>query len=416
MSIGASKRTENFNYAIRNVVAAADELRRQGREVISLNIGDPQEFGFRPPIELIEAVDNANKRGFTGYAPSAGLPDARAAVSEYATDLGSPTSPSDVFITSGASEAADLILTALLDPGDEILLPNPGYPLYDAIVNRLGAKAIRYTLDPNDGWQPNVSEIDHLINDRTRAILLINPNNPTGAVTSDGFTNDLLDLAADRDILVISDEVYRELCFGTPPTAASVLARDRSVALVTLESLSKTHNLPGWRVGWMRFTNADRMTSLIAAVGKLAGGRLCSPTPPQYAIRPALHGCREFMDGFIADVKLRRDICIERVASIGGVSCSIPGSAFYLMLKTELEDEETDEQFALRLLNDHGILVVHGSGFGMQPHEGYFRLVYLAEPEQLHLAFDAIEKAVRNCEQPPIEPRLDSEVAAVTRS
>lgn len=416
MLIRASKKTENFNYAIRNVVAAADRLRNQGRDVISLNIGDPQEFGFRPPIELIDAVDHANRNGFTGYAPSAGLSDARDAVAEYATKLGSPTDSSDVYITAGASEAADLVLTALLDEGDEVILPNPGYPLYEAILNRLGAHAVHYKLDPDKNWQPDAAEIETLITDRTRAILLINPNNPTGAITSDATTVEILKLAAERDTLIISDEVYRELCFDKPPTAASLLARDMPVALVTLESLSKTHTLPGWRVGWMRFTNSDRMPDLIAAVGKLAGGRLCSPTPPQYAVRPALHGSRKFIDGFIADVKLRRDKCIERISQIDGVSCTVPGSAFYLMVRVETLVGETDEDFALRLLNEHGVLVVHGSGFGMRPDEGYFRLVYLADPETLDLAFDAIEKAVRSSGQPLESNELFEAAAAVKHS
>jgi len=392
--IHCSDRAANFSYAIRNVVRAAEALERQGRRVIYLNIGDPQSFGFHPPENVIEAVNRAVRDNFTGYSHSSGLLEARESIARYATKLGSPTETSDVIISSGASEAADLTLTALVNPGDEVLLPAPGYPIYPAIIGKLGAKVVYYHLQPQNNWYPSVDEVRSLIGPKTRAIVLINPSNPAGSITPDNITRELLALAAERELLVISDEVYRELCFNTPPTAASVLAKESGVALVTLESLSKTHMLSGWRIGWLRFTHANKMRELADAVVRLAGGRLCSPTPAQYAVAPALEGSRDYIVNFISEIRRRRDLATARVASIEGLSCVVPQAAFYLMVKTENLAGRTDEQFALDLLEAAGVLVVHGSGFGCDPEDGYFRLVYLAGEQTLDAAFDGIEQAM----------------------
>ena len=392
--IHSSERAANFVYAIRNVVRAAEALERQGRRVIYLNIGDPQSFGFHPPDFVIEAVNRAVKEKFSGYSHSSGLPEAREAIARYATKLGSPTETKDVIVTAGASEAADLVLTGLVNPGEEVLLPAPGYPIYPAIVGKLGARVRYYHLHSDNRWQPDVNEIRSLVNQNTRALVLINPSNPTGSITPDNTTRELLQFAAERELLVISDEVYRELCFDAPPTAASVLAKESGAAVITLESLSKTHMLSGWRIGWMRFTHPEKMTDLVNAVIKLAGGRLCSPTPAQYAVAPALEGSRDYIANFLSEIKRRRDLATARIDTIEGLSCVVPQAAFYLMVKTDNLNGRTDEQFAIDLLEASGVLVVHGSGFGCDPADGYFRLVYLADEQTLDAAFDGIERAM----------------------
>jgi aspartate/methionine/tyrosine aminotransferase len=390
--IKPSTRTAQFHYAIRNIVTSAEALERSGRHVIYLNIGDPQVFGFRPPDEIVEVVQRALKESFTGYAHSTGLPEAKLSIAAYASKLGSATAPDDVIVTSGASEAADLVMTALLNEGEEALLPAPGYPIYPAIMAKLGAVARYYSLDQQSNWQPNVAEISSLITSKTRAIVLINPNNPTGSITPDETTKQILELAADHELVVISDEVYRELCFAEPPTSASVLTEKAPV--ITLESLSKTHLIPGWRVGWMRFTHADKMRELITAITRLASGRLCSPTPPQYAIKPALEGDRSFMKGLVSELKLRRDFAVSEVRSIAGLSCTTPEAAFYLMVKVDELGGRTDEQFVLEMLENTGVLVVHGSGFGCQPQAGYFRLVYLANQVLLSAALTNVRSFI----------------------
>ena len=390
--ISPSTRTANFHYAIRNLVSAAEAQERAGGSIIYLNIGDPQAYGFRPPAHVVEAVTSALRDSFTGYANSAGLRAARSAVAAYATALGASITPEQVLITSGASEAADLVLTALVNDGDEVLLPAPGYPIYPAILNKLGATAKYYTLNSSDAWQPDIEEIDALVTNRTRALVLINPNNPTGSIIPDETTKQILELAARHKLLVIADEVYRELCFEESPTSASVLAQEIDVPLITLESLSKTHLVPGWRVGWMRYTHENRMRDLTGAIGRLASGRLCSPTPAQYAIEPALEGSREFQTDFLKELKSRRDFCVKRIRNNEGLSCQIPASAFYLMIKAERLGGRTDEQFVLDLLEETGVLVVHGSGFGVDPRQGYFRMVYLADEATLGDVFDRIDR------------------------
>ena len=390
-----SERAANFHYAIRNVVHAAEALERQGRKIIYLNIGDPQAFGFRPPEDVIEAVERATRDSFTGYSHSAGLRQAREVIARYATALGAETSPDDVLTTSGASEGAELVLTALVNPGDEVLLPAPGYPIYSAILSKLGATARYYYLNHKTNWQPSLDEVSSLINERTRAIILINPSNPTGAITSDETTKSLLELAARHNLLVISDEVYRDLCFEEPPTSASVLAIGSGAMVVVLESLSKTHMLSGWRVGWMRFTREAQSRELIDAVIRLASGRLCSSTLAQYAIQPALEGDRKSITRFKEEIRRRRDLAVKRVAAIDGLSCSLPEAAFYLMIHAADMGGRTDEQFVLDLVKSANVLVVHGSGFGSDPQAGYFRMVYLADEHTLATAFDGIESSLR---------------------
>ena len=377
--IRPASRTAQFHYAIRNIVGAAEERERAGRAVTYLNIGDPQAYGFRPPAHVVEAAERAVRERFTGYEHSSGLREARESVACYATALGAQTAPDDVLMTAGASEAADLLLTALVEEGDEVLVPAPGYPLYPAILNRLGARARYYTLDPERGWLPSPEEVASLVNERTRALVLINPNNPAGSITDDRTTRRLLEIAERHGLLVISDEVYRELCFDAPPAPASLLAAESDVAVVTLESLSKTHMVPGWRVGWMRFTNARLMPELVRAVHRLASGRLCSPTPAQYAVRPALEGDRAFLEDFMREIRRRRDFVLKSVAEIEGLSCVAPAAAFYAMIRAEDPEGRTDERFVLDLLKETGVLVVHGSGFGADPASCHFRLVYLPD-------------------------------------
>ena len=264
--IEAAEKIKTYHYAIRQVARAAEELVRAGREVIYLNIGDPQVYGFRPPAHIIEPVARALQDSFTGYSQSAGLPEAREAIARYATNLGAPTRPDEVLVTSGASEAADILLTALLDPGDEVLLPGPGYPIYPAIISKLGAVSRYYPLDHDNEWQLSVERLAPLINSRTRALVLINPNNPAGSIVADETVREVIELAQRHNILVISDEVYRELCFDESPTPAATFAEVMGAPLVTLESLSKTHLVPGWRVGWMRITHAEKMPDLIKAI------------------------------------------------------------------------------------------------------------------------------------------------------
>lgn len=390
-----AQRIENVRYAIRNIAAEAAKLEAQGRQVLHLNIGDPLQFDFQTPPHLVDALDRAVRDGHNGYAPSAGILPAREAIVREAARAGiSGVSPADVFVTAGASEALELTLTALLDPGDGVLLPRPGYPLYDAIAAKLSARAIPYDLDEEDGWAPDVAEIERHIDDRTRAIIVCNPNNPTGGVASRESLERVLDIARRHDLLVISDEIYDKLLYdGVTHVATASLATD--VPIVTVNGLSKAYLACGWRVGWLVLCHGAKGGEYARAVQRLTDARLCAPAPPQYTIAPALDGPHDHVAEMMGRLRERRDLMVRRVRAIDGLSVVQPGGAFYAMVRIDRQAFATDEQLVLKLLHEESVLFVHGSGFGEKPGTQHFRVVFLPPPSVLEPAFDALERFMR---------------------
>ncbi|MBL8151066.1 MAG: aminotransferase class I/II-fold pyridoxal phosphate-dependent enzyme [Blastocatellia bacterium] len=393
--IKAASRTHNFTYAIRNIVGEAKKLEAQGKKITYLNIGDPVPYGFQPPPHLIEAVNKAIKDGMNGYSPSVGILAAREAVARESCSRGVNITAEDVIITSGASEAADIVLGSMLEIGDEVLVPTPGYPLYTAILAKLGAKEVPYLLDPNNNWEPSIEAIQASITEKTRAIVIINPNNPTGAVYSRENLLKILQIAEQAGLVVLADEVYWRMTYGEPAPPIASLVND-SVPVITFESLSKIYLAPGWRVGWMKLSNAHLMKELIVAIRKMADARLCSACPPQYAVAAGLDGDHSYLADVMQKFKERRDITYNRINAIDGMNCTLPNGAFYLMAQVERLHGATDEQFILSLLKETGILFVHGSGFGTKAEDGYFRIVYLPEPYILHQVYDQVAEFVKH--------------------
>ncbi|QRK12399.1 aminotransferase class I/II-fold pyridoxal phosphate-dependent enzyme [Archangium violaceum] len=391
-----AKHIENVRYAIRNVVAEASRLEAQGREILYLNIGDPLKFDFRTPPHLIEAVHRAMRDGHNGYAPSAGIPEAREAIAREAQRNGIPgVTPADVVVSTGASEALDLALTALLEPGERVLLPCPGYPLYNALMARLSAQGVPYSLDEENGWSLDLEEIDALCTPGTRAILLCNPNNPTGAVLERKVLEDLLEIARRRGLVVLSDEIYDKLLYDKdkPHVPAASLATD--VPIITFSGMSKAYLACGWRVGWLVFNNAHLMPELKSAVMRLADARLCGPAPQQYAIAPALDGPQDHIPEMMKRLRSRRDLMVRRINAIPGLSVVEPAAAFYAMPRIQLPGVLNDEDFVLSLLRTTGVLFVHGSGFGQKAGTTHFRVVFLPPEDILTTAFDRLEAFVR---------------------
>ncbi|HLL84061.1 MAG TPA: aminotransferase class I/II-fold pyridoxal phosphate-dependent enzyme [Longimicrobium sp.] len=388
--IKPAKRIENVKYAIRNVVAEAARLEAQGRRVLYLNIGDPLKFDFVTPPHLIDAVHKAMRDGFNGYAPSAGIPSAREAIAREATRNGiANVGPQDVMVTTGASEAIELALTALLEPGDRLLLPCPGYPLYNAIAAKLGAEVVPYHLDEENGWSLDLDEIDARCTPGTRAIVLCNPNNPTGAVLDRRTVEGLLEIARRRGLVVLSDEIYDKLAYDKPHVVTASLATD--VPILTFGGLSKNYLACGWRVGWLVFCNSHLMPELRSAILRLADARLCSPAPQQFAVAPALDGPQDHLRETLARLRPRRDLMVRRINAIRGLSVVEPAAAFYAMPRLRLPGMTSDEDFVLSLLRETGVLFVHGSGFGQRPGTAHFRVVFLAPEEVLAPAFDRLE-------------------------
>lgn len=387
-SIRVSSRISGFVYAIRNIVAEARKVEASGRRVRYLNIGDPIAFGFATPPHLVEAVSRAMRDGHNGYTQSIGILPAREAVAADYTRRGMHVSPDHVVLTSGTSEGIELTLGALADEGDEVLLPTPTYPLYTAVLAKLGARAVYYRLDPSNGWQPDLDDIRRKMSSATRALVVIDPNNPTGAVLPDDTRRALLEIASRNNVPLLADEVYGELGYDGP--IAPMASLDPDAPVISFSSLSKAWLAPGWRAGWLAVGASHRMDDMLAAIRKLADGRLCSPGPMQHAITAAMEGDRSHIATFIDALKARARVSVDRLNAIDGVSCVEPASAFYAMPKVALPPGVTDEDYVVALLRETGVLCVYGSGFGLPAGDGFMRVVFLASPDELHEIYDLI--------------------------
>jgi alanine-synthesizing transaminase len=387
--VPVAERVHNFTYAIRNIVAEAKAVEAAGKRVRYLNIGDPIPFGFRTPEALVEVVMRAMRDGQNNYVPSAGIESARDAVAQEWSARGFPVTADRVLVTAGTSEGIELALTALANPGDRVLVPSPTYPLYTAVLAKIGAEPDFYRTDPSRGWAPDLEHLERLITPRTRAIVLIDPNNPTGAVYPTPLRNAVVALAERHGIVVLADEVYGDVAYhGSVPPLGS-LAPDGPI--VAFSSLSKAYLAPGWRTGWLAVGRNPRLDDLLAAIKKLADGRLCSNGPTQQAIAPALLGDRSHQVSFRKALHQRAVLTTQAFNRIPGMSCVEPAAAFYAMPKVELPPGVTDQQYVIGLLRATGVLCVHGSGFGTRPEDGYFRVVFLAAPSDLAGIFADIE-------------------------
>jgi alanine-synthesizing transaminase len=374
-------RVNRFTYAIRNVMVEAAATEARGVQVRYLNIGDPVAFGFQTPPHLVEAVARAMRDGHNGYLPSAGIRAAREAVAADYLSRGVPVSSDRVLITSGTSEAIDLALHALVNEGEEVLLPCPTYPLYTAVLAKMGATPRFYRADPGNGWLPDLEHLESLITPATRVLVVIDPNNPTGAVYPAPVRRRLLELAEEHGLVVLADEVYGDLGFdGTVPLLGTL---DLEAPVISFSSLSKGYLAPGWRTGWLVVSSTPRLDPALAAIKKLADGRLCSPGPMQYAVAAALTGDRSHQVSFRTALAERGLAVTTALNAIPGVRCVPPKAAFYVLPSVSLPPGRTDEDFVLALLREAGILCVHGSGFGTAPEDGFFRIVFLAETREL---------------------------------
>ena len=387
--IPTAGRVHRFTYAIRNIVAEAQKVEAAGTRVQYLNIGDPVAFGFKTPPHLVAAVERALRDGHNTYGPSAGIPAAREAVAADYTANGFPVSADRVFITAGTSEGIELTLSAVVDGGGEVLLPMPTYPLYPAVLAKLDAKALYYRLDSTRGWMPDLDHLKSLVTPATRALVVIDPNNPTGAVYPVETRRALLDFADQHGLLILADEVYGDLGFSGAVAPYGLL--DPDAPIISFSSLSKAYLAPGWRTGWMAVGRSPRLDDVVAAVRKLADGRLCSTVPMQYAIAPALTGDRSHQVSFRTDLKARADLTVARLRAMPGVTCVAPTAAFYAMPRVALPPGRTDEHYVKALLHATGVLCVYGSGFGLPAEDGFLRIVFLAPLDELAGIYDKME-------------------------
>lgn len=373
-AIPAATRLERVHYAIRDLAVLAEDLTRQGKEILRLNIGDPVAFDFDTPPHLIEAAAKAMRDGHNGYAPSLGEKSALEAIRAEAEERGIRNIQS-VFVTEGVSEAVDICLTALLEPRENVLTPLPDYPLYDAVLGKLDAQMNSYSLDEARDWQPDVEHLESLITPNTRGIVVINPNNPTGAVYSKDTLERIVEVARRHNLIIFSDEIYARLILDDEPHV-SIASLAPDVPVVTFGGLSKEYLAPGWRVAWGIVTgNPAVISPYVQGIHKLLRARLSANHPLQYAIPAALAGSKDHLRETVAKLRRRRDLVVEWSQKTQRVSCVRPRGAFYAFPRLDIP--ESDESFVRGLLAEEHVLVVHGGGFGQAPGTKHIRVVFL---------------------------------------
>jgi alanine-synthesizing transaminase len=393
-AIRVARRVSGFTYAIRNIVVEAKKVEASGRKVRYLNIGDPITFGFKTPPHMIEAVVRAMRDGDNGYQASVGILPAREAVASELTSRGMPVTADRVLITAGTSEGIELALTALAENGDEVLVPSPTYPLYTAVLAKVGARAVYYRTDPSNHWLPDLDDVKRRMSDATRALVVIDPNNPTGATYPEAVRRTLIELADHHNVPLLADEVYGDLAYDGPMPPMASLNPDAPI--ISFSSLSKAYLAPGWRTGWMAVGRTPRMDDVLAGIKKLADGRLCSNGPTEHGIVAALTGDRSHEEALRAALRERANVTTARLNAIDGMRVVAPSAAFYAMPCVTLPPGVTDEQYVLGLLRSTGVLCVYGSGFGTTPEDGFFRVVFLADPRELTEIYDLVAGFTRD--------------------
>jgi alanine-synthesizing transaminase len=387
--IQPSERTHKVEYAIRDILYLAEQAKAAGKQMLYLNIGDPIAFDFKTPPHMIEACYRALLENHNGYANSSGLLEAREAIGGSVRRKGI-RSWLDLFITSGASEAIELCLTALVNAGEEVLTPSPGYPLYSAVLGKLQAQNVPYYLDEENNWEPDVADIRKKITPRTRALVLINPNNPTGSRYSREVLEEIVKLSLQHNLVIFSDEIYDKLVLDGDDSI-SIASLSDEAPVITMNGLSKSYLVPGFRIGWAVVTGKKNdMSGYIEAINKCLRARLCAVTPLQYAIKPALEGPQDHIAEVKAKLRRRRDITFGRLNAIPGISCVKPTAAFYAFPRLHIR--QPDAGFVAELIRETGVVVVHGDGFGQRPGTRHMRIVFLPPEEILEQAFDRLEE------------------------
>ena len=386
-----SKKVAGVEYAIRDIVLAARKVEQTGMKVDYLNIGDPVQFGFQPPDNVKEAMINAIRKGENYYSASEGLKELRVEIAKKENAKGLSISDDDILITNGVSEGLDMVISSIVEEGDEVLLPGPYYPPYASYVRLHGGIPVEFAVDL-DNSTPDIDDIKSKITSKTIAICLISPNNPTGIVFNESSLKKLVEIANQHNLYIICDEIYDQIVFDHKFVGIGKVAGDSPV--IVLNGFSKVHLMSGWRIGYIAFNQSSKLDALRENLPKLARVRIATNLPVQYAALESLRGPQGYISEFVSELKKRRDLVVKRLNSMSGLSCPNPQGAFYAFPKIEDNRFGTDKEFVQKLLESKGVLTVHGSGFGEKYGSGHFRLVYLPSLEILDSAMNKIEEFV----------------------
>ena len=386
-----SKKVVGVEYAIRDIVVAARKVEQTGMKVDYLNIGDPVQFGFQPPDNVKQALIDAIKNGENYYSSSEGLLELREEIAKKENAKGLSITADDILITNGVSEGLDMVISSIVEEGDEVLLPGPYYPPYASYVRLHGGIPVEFAVDLNNST-PDFDDIKSKITSKTVAVCLISPNNPTGVVFNENALKKLVDIANENNLYIICDEIYDQIIFDDKFVGIGKVAGDSPI--IILNGFSKVHLMSGWRIGYIAFNQSPQLEALREHLPKLARVRIATSLPVQHAALESLRGSQNYISDFVSEMKKHRDLVVKRLNEMPGLSCSTPKGAFYAFPKIEDNRFGNDKEFVTKLLESKGVLTVHGSGFGEQYGSGHFRLVYLANIEILDSAMNKIEEFV----------------------
>ena len=388
-----TKRVKEIEYAIREIAAVADKVAKSGKETFHLNIGDPVIYDFNTPKYISQAVADATFKGKNYYVNSLGAPELREELSKYITKINNINiKADDVLVTTGVTEAIFFILASYIENKNELLIPGPSYPLYINYTKFFNGIPVEYELDKFNDWEPNTDDLRNKISEKTRAILICSPNNPTGVMYSERMIKEIIDIAGEFNLPIISDEIYDQIIYEKPFTSPATLSKD--VPIIGLNGFSKSHLATGWRLGYMYYHDPEnKLEDLKAGIAKMARARLSASSIAQYAAIEILRNPGTHTEEMVKKLKERRDFSYRRLRKIEGITCVRPNGAFYLFPKLDFKEFrkwKDDKDFTINLLETTGICGVYGSGFGNYGKE-HIRFTFLPDLKILETVYNLLE-------------------------
>jgi len=392
-----SRRVRDIEYAIRDIAVIADQVKKQGKKVYHLNIGDPLKYDFKTPKFITEALANASNSGKNFYADSLGVYELREEISRFLKSKDNLNINSDdIVVTTGVTEAIYFLLAAMIEKGQELLIPGPTYPLYINNTKFYDGVPVEYELNEQDDWEPNIEDLRNKITDKTQAILICSPNNPTGVLFSEKKVKNIIDLAGEYNLPVLSDEIYDQITYERNYVSPTSLSKD--VPVIGMNGFSKAHLMTGWRLGYLYYHDPEnKLSDLKEGIAKLARARLSASSIAQYAAIEIFKTKSNHTVEMVRKLRERRDYSYKRLRQIEGINCINASGAFYLFPNLDLiglKKWKNDKEFAIDLLKKTGVCSVYGSGFGKYG-EDHIRLTFLPELSILEEVYNQIEDFVK---------------------
>lgn len=392
-----SRRVRDIEYAIRDIAVIADQVKQTGKEIFHLNIGDPLKYDFKTPKFITDALANASYNGKNFYADSLGAVELREQISRFLKHKDNlDVNKDDIVVTTGVTEAIYFLLAAMIEKGQELLIPGPTYPLYINNTKFYDGIPVEYELNEKDDWEPNIDDLRKKISDKTQAILICSPNNPTGVLFSERKVKEIIDLAGEYNLPVLSDEIYDQITYERNYVSPASLSKD--VPVIGMNGFSKAHLMTGWRLGYIYYHDPlNRLLDLKEGIAKLARARLSASSIAQYAAIEIFRTKSNHTIEMVRTLRERRDYSYKRLRQIEGIDCVNASGAFYLFPKINLKEFskwKNDKEFAIDLLKKTGVCSVYGSGFGKYG-EGHIRLTFLPELSILEKVYNHIEEFVK---------------------